>query len=49
MGRAAKERVDYTSNGLKKREGKAIVKNGKKTSQQHTQQSIEDGEEELDP
>jgi len=27
MGRAAKNQVDYTSNGLKKREQKAIIKN----------------------
>jgi hypothetical protein len=31
MGRAAKEKVDYTSNGLRKRDIKNTNKNGKKS------------------
>ena len=49
MGRAAKNQVDYTSNGLKKREHKA---NQKQASQHGTQKSdeedVEDGEDLID-
>ena len=50
MGRAAKAQVDYTSNGLKKREQKANQK--QQPSQHGTQKSdeeeVEDGEDLID-